>query len=301
MARETADKRAPRPRTVAADDRGILMLVVLAMLIVRAGDPTTWRWLATDKPVEPPTPVPVTVAPPTGPTDEDLRRRLRPAKSFRRSRTVAWSSAPRRCRRTTGWSSRVKNQSFARLWQRATKGLAYTYLYDEANKQRGKLVALDVEVRLVRDADKNRDGVHVCEAWAATDESRGRLYDLIVVDLPKTGSGRRLYPRTGPLRRLLSQASGIRAGHRKTRPATREGAVAESAGCNGRRRPPRWSTTRRGRLGGAVSVVVAVVLVVRFVSSGETCPPDNSSKRCHVILRRSDPHRRLAGKSEHGR
>ena len=62
----------------------------------------------------------------------------------------------------------VKNQSFARLWARAKKNLAYTYLYDDAPRHRGNLVALDVEIRLVRNAGKNDAGVPLYEAWATT-------------------------------------------------------------------------------------------------------------------------------------
>ena len=72
----------------------------------------------------------------------------------------------------------VKNQSFARLYARAKKGLRYTDLHDDAEKHRGELVALDVDLQLANDAGKNRFGVPLYEAWGVTDESAGRFYTL---------------------------------------------------------------------------------------------------------------------------
>ncbi len=166
------------------------MLVVLGMSIVRLSDPNTWRSLAADKDQ---TPIRKTddgagnggVAPkPTGPTDADPEQADAVREEFQAvtdGTTRLGVEEMEIYNRLVFW---VKNQSFASLWQRAAKRLAYTYLYDDAKKHRGQLAALDIEVRLVREAGKNRDGVALYEAWASTEESRGRLYDLIVVDFP---------------------------------------------------------------------------------------------------------------------
>ena len=173
---------------------GIFMLVLICMLMVRFRDPGTWRWLVrneeqpaesaqTPTPKTPPPTPPLPAA--TGPTDEDPDQ----AEEAREEFQVVTDGTLQIQReemepydRLVEW---VKNQSFARLYRRANKGLRYTNLYDDAEKHRGELVALDLEVRAAEDAGKNRYGVPLCDAWAVTDESRGRLYSLIVVDYPK--------------------------------------------------------------------------------------------------------------------
>lgn len=84
--------------------------------------------------------------------------------------------------RVVSW---VKNQTFARLWDRAKKNVAYTYFYDDASRHRGELIAMDVEIQLVREAGKDDAGAALQEAWATTQESGNHLYDLVVLDLPK--------------------------------------------------------------------------------------------------------------------
>jgi hypothetical protein len=79
----------------------------------------------------------------------------------------------------------VKNQSFARLARRAQHGLWYSDLYDQPDKHRGQLVALELDIRRAKDVGENDYGVKLYEVWGATQESRGRLYDLIVLDYPK--------------------------------------------------------------------------------------------------------------------
>ena len=141
----------------------------------------------------PPAPLPE----PTGPTDEDPDEAESAKEELRGLSDGTLTPGSEEMvpyNRLVSW---VKNQPFARLWARGEKNLAYTYLYDDAPRRRGKLVALDVEVRLTRDAGKNDAGVPLLEAWATTKESGNYLYDLIVVDFPAKNARRCSHPRTG--------------------------------------------------------------------------------------------------------
>ena len=173
---------------------GILMLIVICMLMMRFRDPGVWRWLVHngEKPAEsaqtagPKTPQPTPPVPAaTGPTDEDTEQVEEATQEFQAITDGTLRLGPEEMvayNRLVEW---VKNQSFSRLYQRARKGLWYTHLYDDAEKRRGELVALDLEVLLASDAGKNDYGIQLYEAWGTTDESRGRLYSLIVVDYPR--------------------------------------------------------------------------------------------------------------------
>ena len=172
---------------------GIFMLVLICMLMMRFRDPDMWRWLARNE--EQPAdrrkprrrrrrrPPPLPAA--TGPTDEDPDQADEAREEFQVVTDGTLQIQPEEMEpydRLVEW---VKNQSFARLYRRREKGLRYTNLYDDPEKHRGELVALNLEVRVAEDAGKNRYGVPLYDAWAVTDESRGRLYSLIVVDYPK--------------------------------------------------------------------------------------------------------------------
>jgi hypothetical protein len=186
------DRLAQRPASVFSGPErwrlltGILMLIVLGMLIARTGDPRNWRWLAGGKAAEPKAAAPVPKVPePTGPTDE-APEQADAAREEYQAVTDGTSGLGREemeaYNRLVAWAD---NQSFARLWQRAKKDLWYTDLYDAPRKHRGELIALDIEIGRAQSVDKNRDGIPLCEVWGATEESRGRLYDLIVVGYPK--------------------------------------------------------------------------------------------------------------------
>jgi len=168
---------------------GVVMLAVVYMLIVRTGDPDTWRWLAKGggappaKQVQPPaSPMPKAA----GPTDEDPDQAEAAREEFQVLTDGSLKLGPEEMvpyDRLVEWT---KEQSFARLYQRAHKDLWYTHLHDAADKHRGGLVALDLEVRRADETPvKNRFGVELREAWGVTEESRGRLYVLVVVDYPK--------------------------------------------------------------------------------------------------------------------
>ncbi len=165
---------------------GVMMLVVLCMLIARAKDPSVWRWLAPGKAAEPQAAAPAPKVPePTGPTDEDPEQADAAREEFQAVTDGTLGLGPEEMEAYNRLVFWVKNQSFARLWQRARKGLWYTDLYDAPGKHRGELVALDVEIGRAQSVGKSRDGIPLYEVWGATEESRGRLYDLIVVGYPK--------------------------------------------------------------------------------------------------------------------
>jgi hypothetical protein len=181
----------------------IFMLVLICMLMVRFRDPNMWGWAAKDdgKPAETadraaPPPAHKPAASPgavsarplpaaTGPTDEDPDQAEEVRNEFQAMTDGALTLGPEEMEaydRLVFW---VKNQSFERLRRRARKDLLFTNFHDEPDKCRGQLAALDMTVRRIVDAGKNRDGVPLHEVWGFTKESGNRLYVAIVVDLPK--------------------------------------------------------------------------------------------------------------------
>ena len=86
----------------------------------------------------------------TGPTDEDPDQAETAREEFQaahRRHTKLAAEEMVAYNRLVFW---VKNQSFARLDRRARHGLWYTDLYDQPDKYRGKLVALDLDIRRAR-------------------------------------------------------------------------------------------------------------------------------------------------------
>jgi hypothetical protein len=178
---------------------GMLMLVVLFMLMSRLREPGSMAWIAgaaraaaEAKSAGPTAPLPKA----DGPTDEDSEQAEEVQGEYQALSDGALTLGVEEMasyNRLVFW---VKNQSFARLWGRAKKDLAYTYLHDEPNKYRGQLVALDVNIQLVRDAEKNDYGIPLYEVWATTKRSGDRLYDLVVMNLPpKIPIGRPIHER----------------------------------------------------------------------------------------------------------
>ncbi len=191
--------REPQPRSMFRGGElprimgGILMLLILYMLYGWMRDVNTWRCLAKSdeetaaanpsgaEPSEPTTPLPEA----TGPTDEDQDQVEEAGNEFQvlvdgglglqREEMEPYD-------RVVEW---VKNQSFDRLYRRAKKDLWYSDLCSTPDRYRGAILALDLEVRRAKSIDENRYGVKLHEAWALTDESRGRLYDVVVLDYPK--------------------------------------------------------------------------------------------------------------------
>jgi hypothetical protein len=173
---------------------GLVMLAVLYQLIVWASNSDTWRWWVKEgnksasaaQQAGPPTPKPTPKLPPaTGPTDEDPDQAETAREELQAVTDGSLTLGPEEMEpydRLVFW---VKNQSLARLRQRARSDLLFTNFYDEANKYRGQLVTLEMNVRRILDAGKNREGTQLYEVWGFTTESRDRLYVAIVVDLPK--------------------------------------------------------------------------------------------------------------------
>lgn len=178
---------------------GLVMLAVLYMLIVRAADPKTWGWLAkvdgqnqtapdanaAAAPSKAEEPSPPTEPAPTGPTDEESEQQEAAREEFQAITDGSLRLGPEEMEAYDRLVEWVKNQSFATLERRAKKGLWYTDLYDSPDEHRGQLVALDLEIRRANSVGESRYGVKLWEAWGLTEESRGRLYDVIVLDYPK--------------------------------------------------------------------------------------------------------------------
>ena len=168
----------------------IVMLAVVAMLIVRAGDARMWRWLvgdgehavvATSNASDGAEALPAA----SGPTDEDAEQQEAAREEFQAITDGTLTIQPEEMeayKRLLAW---VGSQSFDRLEQRAHSGLLYTQLHDEPEKYRGKLVALDLYVRRALDAETKSQGVALHEVWGFTAESGDRPYVVMAVDLPK--------------------------------------------------------------------------------------------------------------------
>jgi hypothetical protein len=168
---------------------GLMTLVVLFLLISRLREQGAAARVAeaeTTAPDQHASPPAMPLPSPTGLTDEDPDEAELAQEELRglSDGTVGLGHEEMiPYNRLVSW---VKNQSFARLWARGEKNLAYTYLYDDAPRQRGKLVAMDVEIRLVRNLGKNEAGVPLYEASAVTQQSGNHLYELVIVDFPTT-------------------------------------------------------------------------------------------------------------------
>jgi hypothetical protein len=176
---------------------GMVMLAVLYMLISRAGDAGTWRWLvratgeraagASATVAKAPQaavgrrPLPAA----SGPTDEDPDQAEEARNEFQAITDGTLTLGAEEMvpyNRLVEW---VKHQSFARLYQRAKRGFRYTHFFDDAEKHRGELVALDLVIRVAGDAGKNDYGIQLYDAWGTTDQSLNRWYSVITLDYPK--------------------------------------------------------------------------------------------------------------------
>jgi hypothetical protein len=179
----------------------IVMLGVLYMLMTRAGDPGTWRWLmnepasgssessqATDTAGHDGEPksesVPMV---PTGPTDEDPEEAEAAREEFQAitdGTTDLHIEEMPAYWRLMGWADR---QTPAMLRQRSQRKMFYTHLVQRPDEYRGQLIHLDLNVRRVLDypAEKNGLGIDkLYEAWGWSDESRGWLYVVVFAHLP---------------------------------------------------------------------------------------------------------------------
>ncbi len=175
----------------------LCFLVILGMMMYRSSDPNTWKWLAPAEAErttaikdakaekEPSKPEPIPVA--TGPTDLDPDEAQTMAANrqaisdrtlyIQREEMFAYNQV-------LHW---VHNQPWAVLEKRAKKGLLYDQLVSEPEKCRLTIVEWDLEVRLIRAGPDmtGPGGEHLYEVWGWRHGSGNRLYDAMVIDLPK--------------------------------------------------------------------------------------------------------------------
>ncbi len=187
---------------------GLMMMAVLLLLFFRLRDPNMWTWFVAHRPAAAPARADGGKGPPDvktssasklpdhrqedaqraadeAGTDQDPGEAREAAMEFQavtdgslelqREEMVPYD-------RIVRW---VQNQSFDALMRRARSDLLFRQLYQSPDKYRGKLVALNLNVRQVLDAGKNDNGVQLWEVVGWTRESKAWLYWTIVVDLPQ--------------------------------------------------------------------------------------------------------------------
>lgn len=172
----------------------IMMLIVVGMLMMRSSDPRNWVWLtgepASDKglstaPARPDQPMPGKVTP--GPTDFDPEEREAAREQFQAitDRTLELSREEMPAYwRLFSWT---EHQSIEELKQRADRSAVLNQFIQTPDQQRGKLFALDLNVRRVLsyDAPANSAGItKVYEIWGWTTESKAWLYVVLTANLP---------------------------------------------------------------------------------------------------------------------
>jgi len=179
----------------------VVLLAVLGMLIARAREPATWQWFVRDGAAsetaggppgeagrkgapEPPPRETVTA----GPTDEDPEQRADAAEEFQAVTDGTVGIQPEEMLiygRLFYW---VEHQSFEALQKRARPDAVFADFMQFPDKNRGKLVRLDLNVRrvLAYDVDDGPPDVRrVYEIWGWSDESKAWLYVVATAHLPE--------------------------------------------------------------------------------------------------------------------
>ena len=184
------------------------MLAVLWMMMVRAGDQDTWRWLANDPgggrdrdvlaevPAEPQQPAakpaeksPAEWSPPVvpGPTDEDPEEWDAAREQFQAvsdKESLHGEEMPAYWR-LLRWA---RAQSFDELRKRANHNLFFTQLAKDPEKNRGKLFELKMHLMQSlehEDVPENSAGVkELYEARGWTEESKANPYLVVFADRP---------------------------------------------------------------------------------------------------------------------
>lgn len=173
----------------------IFMLPLLLMLMWRAGDPTSWYWLTGERRTATPSqPAPLveeadqaeseTVP---GPTDED---QLEFAAATQQFEAIADRASQLKAEEMPAYwrlFSWVEHQSYGDLKNRVRHDAVFNDFVRAADSQRGRLVALELNVRrvLAYDAPENSAGVqNVYELWGWTTESRAWPYVIVTAHLP---------------------------------------------------------------------------------------------------------------------
>jgi hypothetical protein len=203
-------RRYQRYRTPGTTSRPVVLqlmsrltlLLVVAMMVYRFADPGWLRGLDGDAP--PAAGAAGKDAPPAKPADRAARQApqapaVEPeaavtdqdpeeAEAFRDERQAITDKTLEIQREEMNAYSRVlhwvENQSFAAMQKRARADLSFTDLVHSPEAHRGELVALRLNVRLLRKIPNTRDGVQLYEAWGPAPDSGMYLYDTIVVDRP---------------------------------------------------------------------------------------------------------------------
>jgi hypothetical protein len=196
---------------------GLVMLALVAMLMVRTGEPDMWRWVANSDREATKAPPPSTAeAPPPGAENAASRKDAEPqgdASQPTPPATMPDEPDPEGTDRDPDESAAaanefqvvvdgelegnpeeqilydrivrwVQSQPYDALRRRARTDLMFTDFYQRPKAYRGQIVALDLNVRRVRDIGKNTDGVSLTEVWGFSSESGSRLYEAVVVDFP---------------------------------------------------------------------------------------------------------------------
>jgi hypothetical protein len=174
----------------------VVMLGVLFLLIDRARDPSTWRWLTRDADrasVDTALPegarsVAAPDTPSNGPTDEDPEERDAAREEFEAvtdKGPLAKEEMPAYWR-LLEWE---QHQSLAQLRRRATREVSFRELWQQPEKWRGRLIEIPVvhlkQTAELDDLAENRLGLKkIYEAWGWNSESQPYCYWLVCPQLP---------------------------------------------------------------------------------------------------------------------
>src|SRR5262245_50699911 len=170
----------------------VVMLGVLLLLIGRARDPNTWRWLAPGggEAAKPPGEAPAGVGAHNAATEEsdidplerDAAREELEAVSDRTPLTKEEMSA---YWRLMAWQQR---QSIGQLRARAEKGVSFRELFGRPQKWRGKLLKIPLHLKRaakVDDVEDNPLGLKaVYEVFGWSDDSQPYWYWIVSSELP---------------------------------------------------------------------------------------------------------------------
>ncbi len=185
----------------------IVMLGVIMLLVARARDASSWRWLTGDSPVRSAEPAAlaaveasVVAADPTvgGPTDEDPQE----ADAAREEFQVVTDKAPLSKEempaywRLMAWQ---QHQTIAEMSKRANANVTFQQLWQQPEKWRGRLIEIPVlhlrQTAQVEDLADNALGLNrMYEVWGWNTESQPYSYWLVCPQLPPgMPSGQNIY------------------------------------------------------------------------------------------------------------
>ena len=197
--------RASRPAPHSVTPRLISMIVMLGIVLLvmwQARDPKNWRWLeilANEAPAASGTEQvavakeSATTQPPTKPEAAAEPFEIDPLEvATAEEEYLAISDGTTALRREEmsaywrmfGW---VQQQSLAQLQRGARSKVVFNDFVQSPDQQRGKLFALELNVRrvLAYDAPENPAGIKtVYEVWGWTNESRAWPYVIVTAQLP---------------------------------------------------------------------------------------------------------------------